>query len=76
MAKAKYAIPEVPDPPENCCICVPIPNDDTHIRNFLGAIQTLTVFYNWDKDDDHNAVVCADVWKDVFTCILEQLGDV
>jgi hypothetical protein len=77
MTKGKnkgYLIPEVPQPDENICICVPVPKDWGHINAFLGQIMELGYWYMWEKDDDHNGRLAAEPWRKILDCISEEIN--
>lgn len=68
-----YQLAANPEPVNSCCICIPIPDEPTHRQNFLGALFTLTVWIEYERDEDRTAKKMADVWKEVYQCVLEEL---
>jgi len=68
-----YLLPEVIDPEENICICVPIPKDWGHIRAFLGQLTELSKWQAWEKDGTTNASLAARRWFDIATCVAEEI---
>jgi len=69
-----YLLPEVLQPDENICICVPVPKDWGHIRAFLGQIVQLGYWYTWERDAGHNARLAAEPWRDIYQCINEEVN--
>lgn len=74
-AEKGFKLPENPTTTERVYVCVPVPNDPTHIDNFWGALWELTRWFNYKKDDvePHAGKLAADVWRDIFVSI--DLGD-
>lgn len=65
-----FALPPIVDGERLCCTLL-IPNDETHISNFIGALYALTLWFNYIPDPDgvrKNKPV-ADVWRDIVTSI-------
>lgn len=62
---AKWALPEVIDPPARRCIQVQVPDDPAHIAAFRGAMLMLQSAYNWADDPAHTARLVALVWRDI-----------
>lgn len=69
LVNYKFPIPDVIDPPDRICLLIEVPNNETHISNLFGAIQTLTQGFSWEDDDAHSAKELAQVWRDVFSKI-------
>lgn len=67
-----YKLPEVMEP-ENCCICIPIPNDFNHKMAFLGQLDELGYWWNWERDTGKNGRLAAAVWRDIVQCIREEM---
>jgi hypothetical protein len=61
-----YVLPDVIDPPDTICVTLRIPNNKFHIMAFRGAVWDLCNWWNWEKDDAHNATKVAQVWRRVF----------
>lgn len=68
-----YKLPEVISPDENCCICIPIPNDFNHKMAFLGQLDELGYWWNWERDPDKKGREAAAVWREIVTCIREDM---
>jgi hypothetical protein len=69
-----YKLPEVIAPDENCCICIPIPNDFNHKMAFLGQLDELGYWWNWERDELKQGREAAAVWRDIVACIREELN--
>jgi len=67
-----YKLPVVIDP-DTCCICIPLPNDFNHKMAFLGQLDELGYWWNWERDTDKKGRAAADVWREIVTCIREDL---
>lgn len=52
--------------PERICVTLNIPNDQTHLAAFWGALWELTYWFNWQRDPTHKGKQVADVWKQVW----------
>lgn len=73
QAKKGYLLPEVIDPVDNICICVPIPKEWGHIRAFLGQLTELSKWQTWEKDGTTSASQAARRWFDIATCVAEEI---
>jgi hypothetical protein len=54
------------DPPRRC-ICIPVPNEPAHRQAFFGALTQLGYQFNWERDDEHNAVPVSVLWMGIVT---------
>lgn len=68
-----YKLPEVMNP-DTCCICIPIPNDFNHKMAFLGQLDELGYWWNWERDALKQGKDAAAVWRDIVDCIREDLN--
>jgi len=68
-----YLLPEVINPEENICVCVPIPKDWGHIRAFLGQLTELSKWQAWEKDGTTNASLAARRWFDITECVAKEI---
>lgn len=68
-----YKLPEVIEPDENCCICIPIPNDFNHKMAFLGQLDELGYWWNWERDELKQGREAAAVWRKIVACIREEM---
>lgn len=68
-----YKLPEVIEPDENCCICIPIPNDFNHKMAFLGQLDELGYWWTWERDPDKKGREAAAVWRKIVECIREEM---
>lgn len=68
-----YKLPEIIEPDENCCICIPIPNDFNHKMAFLGQLDELGYWWNWERDPEKKGREAAAVWRKIVECIREEM---
>jgi len=59
-----FRLPEEIDP-QRVQFCIEIPNDLNHIIAFWGALRELTKWWNWQRDEEHTALIVTHVWEDV-----------
>jgi len=59
-----YRLPSEIDP-QRVQFCIEIPNELNHIIAFWGALEELTKWWNWERDDAHTALPVTAVWLDV-----------
>jgi len=59
-----YPLPPTPDAPR-ICVQLEIPNEPTHIANFIGALLSLTIWKNYRAEADRRNKPVADVWRDI-----------
>lgn len=69
-----YLLPEIPQPDENICVCVPVPKDWRHIQAFLGQIVQLGYWYTWERDTAHTGRLAAEKWREIYECISEEIN--
>lgn len=70
MAKKKiraYLLPENPNPVGYIPVCVEVPDDRMHLLAFLGQIDALSKWWNWERDEAHTAKVAAKRWEYVLS---------
>lgn len=60
-----YLIPATIDPPESDCVRIAIPDDPDHRAAFWGAMETLTQWHNWERNDAKTGKEAAAVWTGV-----------
>lgn len=65
--KALIPIPADTDPPNRRCVSVQIPDDAEYSGMFWGALDELTRWNSYQRDDAHSGVLVADVWKQVIS---------
>lgn len=68
-----YKLPEVIDP-DTCCICIPVPNDFNHKMAFLGQLDELGYWWNWERDPLKQGREAATVWRKIVSCVREDLN--
>lgn len=59
-----WLLPEVIDPPMRC-VSFEIPDDQNHMMAFWGALNELTYWFNWQRDDAHTASPVAYKWQTI-----------
>jgi len=69
-----YITPEIIDPPETLCVCVPVPDEPRHRAAFLGQMMALARWYTWQKDDEHTGREVAAVWDAIFWDVRDQMA--
>jgi hypothetical protein len=72
--KTGYLIPDVIEPEENICICVPVPKDWGHINAFLGQITELAKWLTWEKDGTDSALRSARRWMEITQCVIDEVN--
>jgi len=68
-----FPIPEIVTPPTRVCVTFTIPNSDDYRQIFLGWFDQLCYWYNWQRDTDHNAMLCAELFKISRAELIESL---
>lgn len=68
-----YLLPEIINPDDNICVCVPVPNDPGHIRAFLGQIHYLTQWLTWEKETTKSGKLAAARWRDIYECVVAEV---
>lgn len=69
-----YPLPLVVNPLGRIGVCVPVPDDEGHRQAFLGALLSLTYWYNWQPDPAHIGREAAAVWLPIFNLISLELA--
>lgn len=59
-----WILPEELDP-ERFCFIIEIPKDRFHIYAFFGALQELTYWFNWQRDDEQTGKQVGDIWREI-----------
>jgi len=67
-----YIFPIPVDDGTRICVKVVIPNMREHRVAFIGAIDALCHAYNWQSDEDHNALAAAELWRGLWSDMMEQ----
>lgn len=73
--RLNYPIPAVINPPERKCVQVNIPNELGHRAAFIGAIEQLTHWWAWERDNEKNGRLLANVWQGVFDDMMANFDD-
>lgn len=65
----------LPDPidGDRICVEVSVPDIPEHRAAFVGALQELSRWWNWQRDTEHTAVLVAQIWAVIVENVLEQL---
>lgn len=75
QSRLAYPLPDVIDPIETICVRFEIPDDIYHRGAFLGAMYTLTRWFNWESDEAKTGKQVADVWLKIYRDLEENLGE-
>jgi len=59
-----WLLPETIDPPRRS-FCIAIPDEPAHVAAFFGALRSLGIWLNWQRDPAHTAALVAEVWRTV-----------
>lgn len=68
-----YPLPDVIEPPDCISVCVPVPNDVGHIRAFLGQLDMLGYWWNWERDDLKQGKDAAALWRLIVECVRQRM---
>lgn len=68
-----YLLPDVIDPEENICVCIPIPKDWGHIRAFVGQMTELSKWLTWEKDGTDSGARAARRWFEITECVAQEI---
>lgn len=74
MTKA-WLLPDVVDPVETVCVQIEVPKDDAHIRAFFGALERLSMSYNWAWDGNKTGLDVANVWQRQLALATQKIRD-
>lgn len=69
-----FPLPAVVDPPK-ICIQFEIPNEQTHIANFLGNFLNLAYWFSYQRDDAHTGLAVSKVWYQVYQSVVQAIID-
>lgn len=70
-----WPVPSTINPEERLYVCLSVPNDPTHISNFLGAMFELMRWTNYRRTNDTRGKQTADVWRTIWEAIEFSLED-
>lgn len=73
--ESAYLLPTVIDPPGRRYVCVPIPDEQMHILAFLGQLDMLSYWWNWERDPLKQGTLAAQVWLDIVDEVRRQLDE-
>lgn len=73
MTRLAYPLPEIAYPDNRLCVQLFIPDEPQHIEAFLGQIEALSKWYNWQRDDEKRGASVAIIWKEIFEETLETI---
>lgn len=63
MKRRGWELPIVIEPETTFAACICIPNDRYHIAAFWGALQELSYWFNWARDDNKTGLAASLVWQ-------------
>lgn len=69
-----YLLPETINPPQ-VPICICIPCDRNHALAFLGQINDLGYWWNWERDELKQGTEAARVWRQIYDDVDRQLRE-
>lgn len=72
---AGYLIPDVLDPDECICVCVPVPNDERHIQAFKAQLFALSRWWTWERDSLKRGKDAAAVWAGIYECVEARMDN-
>jgi len=61
-----FLVPPVINPPGRRCVQIWIPDEQTHIANFWGVLNFLTLWTEYERTGNDNGAQVANVWKEVY----------
>lgn len=67
----RYRLPAVIDP-ERICVQLYVPNDQNHLLAFWAQLEALGSALQWANDEDHTALLVAEVWREVYADARER----
>lgn len=68
-----YLLPDTLDPDKYLCVCVPVPSERGHIRAFLGQLDELGHWWNWERDGAHSGTIAAHVWRNIVDFVRDNI---
>lgn len=60
-----FPLPAIPEPENYQCIKLSIPDDDDYRVAFISALQMLTYWFNWERNEAKTGTIVASVWREV-----------
>jgi hypothetical protein len=72
LSDKAYIIPVEPEPENDVCIRVYVPDDPLYIAAFWASYEFLTAWLAWERDEAHTAKIVASRWKSSFLKAREQ----
>lgn len=73
--ESAYLLPAEINPLDRRYVCVPIPDEQMHILAFLGQIDALGYWWNWERDSLKQGTQVARVWRDIAEELRRQLDE-
>lgn len=61
-----FLVPETINPLGRRCVQLWIPDEQTHIANFWGVLNFLTLWTEYERTGNNDGALTADVWKEVY----------
>lgn len=65
MPKGAWLLPDNLIPTEYRCVQIMVPDEPQYVSAFWGALHSLTMWFNWERDDGHSGKIVGDVWREV-----------
>jgi len=72
LSDKAYIIPVEPEPENDVCIRVYVPDDPLYIAAFWGCYEYLTAWLAWERDEAHTGKIVANRWKAAYQKAREQ----
>lgn len=69
--RAKWDLPDTPEPASDRCFLVKVPDDPKHLAAFRGALYELSKPYAWGDDENHTALLVGARWLNNWMSIEE-----
>lgn len=71
IQRSRWVLPDTIEPANTRCFLVEIPDEIHYIAAFKGALYNLTLWGNWQADDDHNGTLAAQRMLEAYASIQE-----
>lgn len=60
-----WVLPEVINPETRTSVCICIPDEQNHVMAFWGALRELAYWFNWQRNDAHDALPVSILWREI-----------
>lgn len=71
----EWPIPDEVMPENRVCVSFTIPDNDTYRQIVVGWMNQLCYYYNWEKDEGHNAIICSNLFKQSRSELIQSLTE-